>query len=111
MSLILTAVPHVFHSLVLDFKLFIFAFGHLPMALVTWLCMFLYTLLVPYNALQMWASYLRIVKFPQLFTVTAAAVLLVCHAIVLGFYPVYVVISYPLGTASRFIVILEQVKA
>ncbi|XP_066468908.1 sterol O-acyltransferase 2-like [Tiliqua scincoides] len=96
--------------LVLDFNLFIFAFENLPRALFTWLCMFLYTLLVPYKFLQMWASALRTAKHPRLFTSTTAVVLLVCHAAVLGFYPVYTVAYYHLGPASRFIVILEQVR-
>ncbi|XP_061471130.1 sterol O-acyltransferase 2 isoform X2 [Rhineura floridana] len=96
--------------LVLDFKLFIFALGQLPVALFAWLCMFLYTLLVPYKVLQMWACYLRTVRFPNVFTVAVAVVLLVCHAAALGFYPVYTIVSYRLGPASRLIVILEQIR-
>ncbi|XP_066468910.1 sterol O-acyltransferase 2-like [Tiliqua scincoides] len=96
--------------LVLDFELFIFAFGNLPRALFTWLCMFLYTLLVPYKFLQMWASALRTAVHPRLFTATTVVVLLVCHAVMLGFYPIYAMGHYHLGPASRLIVILEQFR-
>ncbi|XP_066468905.1 sterol O-acyltransferase 2-like [Tiliqua scincoides] len=96
--------------LVLDFELFIFAFGNLPRALFTWLCMFLYTLLVPYKFLQMWASALRTAVHPRLFTATTVVVLLVCHAVMLGFYPIYAMGHYHLGPASCLIVILEQVR-
>ncbi|XP_066468907.1 sterol O-acyltransferase 2-like [Tiliqua scincoides] len=96
--------------LVLDFKLFIVAFGNLPRALFVWLCMFLYTLLVPYKFLQLWASALRTAKHPRLFTATTTVVLLICHAAVLGFYPVYAVVYYHLGPASRFIVVIEQIR-
>ncbi|XP_062975667.1 sterol O-acyltransferase 2 isoform X2 [Elgaria multicarinata webbii] len=95
---------------VLNFNLFIFAFGQLPTALTAWLCMFLYTLLVPYKALQLWATSLKTVRFPKLFTVAMAAVLLACHAAGLGFCPIYTAVSYRLGPASRFIVILEQIR-
>ncbi|XP_044851062.1 sterol O-acyltransferase 2 [Mauremys mutica] len=97
-------------SLVLDFDLFIFAFGHLPMVLATWLVMFLYTLLVPYKALQLWAGSYHTMRFPRLFTAILWGALLACHAAVLGFYPIYTVIQHQLPPASRFIVILEQIR-
>ncbi|XP_034955750.2 sterol O-acyltransferase 2 [Zootoca vivipara] len=96
--------------LVLDFKLFIFAFGQLHVALFAWLCMFLYTLVVPYKALQIWTSCLRTVRFPKLFTAAVVVALLLCHTAALGFYPIHTVVSYKLGPASRFIVILEQIR-
>ncbi|XP_042303541.1 sterol O-acyltransferase 2 [Sceloporus undulatus] len=95
---------------VLDFELFIFVFGQLHMALLAWLIMFLYTLLVPYKVLQIWASSLKTFQFPTFLTVTAAMVLLACHATVLGFYPIYTVISQPFGPASRLIIICEQIR-
>ncbi|TFK03560.1 lysosomal protective protein [Platysternon megacephalum] len=97
-------------SLVLDFDLFIFAFGRLPTVLATWLVMFLYTLLVPYKALQLWAGSYHSVRFPRLFTAILWGALLACHATVLGFYPIYMVIQHQLPPASRFIVILEQIR-
>ncbi|XP_075772031.1 sterol O-acyltransferase 2 isoform X2 [Pelodiscus sinensis] len=97
-------------SLVLNFDLFIFAFGRLPTALFAWLVMFLHTLLVPYKALQLWAGFYRTVRFPHLFTAILWGALLACHAAVLGFYPVYMVIQHQLPPASRFIVILEQIR-
>uniref|UniRef100_A0A674J028 O-acyltransferase n=1 Tax=Terrapene triunguis TaxID=2587831 RepID=A0A674J028_9SAUR len=96
---------------VLDFDLFIFAFGGLPTVLATWLVMFLYTLLVPYKALQLWAGSYHTVRFPRLFTAILWGALLACHAAVLGFYPIYMVIQHQLPPASRFIVVLEQVSA
>ncbi|PNI32991.1 SOAT2 isoform 3, partial [Pan troglodytes] len=41
--------------LLLEFDLLIFSFGQLPLALVTWVPMFLSTLLAPYQALRLWA--------------------------------------------------------
>ncbi|XP_074835923.1 sterol O-acyltransferase 2 [Carettochelys insculpta] len=96
--------------LVLDFELFIFAFGGLPTALSAWLVMFLYTLLLPYKALQLWAGSYRTVRFPRLFTALLWGALLVCHATMLGFYPVYILIHHELQPASRFIVTLEQIR-
>uniref|UniRef100_A0A8C0GCV3 Sterol O-acyltransferase 2 n=1 Tax=Chelonoidis abingdonii TaxID=106734 RepID=A0A8C0GCV3_CHEAB len=97
-------------SLDLDFDLFIFAFGCLPTVLATWLVMFLYTLLVPYKALQLWAGSYHTVRFPRLFTAILLEALLACHAAVLGYYPIYTVIQHQLPAASRFIVILKQVS-
>nr|XP_016846592.1 PREDICTED: sterol O-acyltransferase 2 isoform X1 [Anolis carolinensis] len=96
--------------IVLDFEVLIFAFGRLHMALLAWLVMFLYTLLVPYKVLQIWARSLETLQLPTAVTVIAAAVLLIGHATVLGFYPVYTVISQPFGPASCFVIILEQLR-
>ncbi|KAG8129596.1 hypothetical protein E2320_016389 [Naja naja] len=96
--------------LVLDFKLFIIGFRQLPTALFAWLCMFLYTSFVPYQALQIWSGCLKMTRFPNLLTVTLVVVLLLCHAAMLGFFPIYIVVYCNLGIASRKIVLYEQIR-
>ncbi|XP_070791056.1 sterol O-acyltransferase 2-like [Pituophis catenifer annectens] len=99
--------------LVLDFELFITCFRQLPTALLAWLCMFLYTLFVPYQALQIWSGCLKMTRFPNLLTVTLVLLVLLvllCHAAVLGFFPVYIAVYCNLGIASRKIVIYEQIR-
>ncbi|XP_032067258.1 sterol O-acyltransferase 2-like [Thamnophis elegans] len=96
--------------LVLDFELFIIGFQQLPTALLAWLCMFLYTLFVPYQALQMWSGCLKTTRFPNLLTATLVFLVLLCHAAVLGFFPVYIAVYCNLGIASRKIVPFEQIR-
>uniref|UniRef100_H9GKU6 O-acyltransferase n=1 Tax=Anolis carolinensis TaxID=28377 RepID=H9GKU6_ANOCA len=95
---------------VLDLEIFTFSFGGLHMVPLPWLVMFLYTLLTPYKVLQIWADSIKTLQFPTLPTVIAAVVLLIGHTTVLGFFPVYTVISQPFGPASRFIIIFEQCR-
>ncbi|KAM6154986.1 sterol O-acyltransferase 2 [Erethizon dorsatum] len=94
--------------LVLEFDLLIFSFGQLPLALVTWVPMFLSTLLVPYQALQLWAG-------PQTrgswtLGVALGCVLLAAHASVLCILPVYVVLKHEVPPASRSVLVFEQVR-
>ncbi|KAL7989855.1 hypothetical protein Chor_012521, partial [Crotalus horridus] len=96
--------------LVLDFDLIIISFRQLPTALFAWLCMFLYTLSVPYQALQIWSGCLKMTRFPNLLTVTLVLLVLLCHTAMLGFFPLYILLSCDLGIASRFIVISEQIR-
>ncbi|XP_025026940.1 sterol O-acyltransferase 2 isoform X3 [Python bivittatus] len=96
--------------LVLDFKLITFAFAQPQMTIFAWLCMFLYTLSVPYQALQIWSGSLKTARFPVLFTVTLVVLLLLCHMAFLGFYPIYVVTHFNLGPASCCIVTIEQFR-
>ncbi|XP_032064892.1 sterol O-acyltransferase 2-like isoform X2 [Thamnophis elegans] len=96
--------------LVLDFELFINGFRQLPTALLAWLCMFLYTLFVPFQALQMWSGCLKTTRFPNLLTATLVFLVLLCHAAVLGFFPVYIIVYSNLGIASRKIVLFEQIR-
>ncbi|XP_026579283.1 sterol O-acyltransferase 2-like isoform X2 [Pseudonaja textilis] len=95
---------------VLDFEIFIAGFRQLPTALFACLCMFLYTLFVPYQALQIWSGCLKMTRFPNLLTVTLVVVLLLCHAAVLGFFPIYIVVYSNLGIGSRKIVLYEQIR-
>ncbi|XP_039186523.1 sterol O-acyltransferase 2-like isoform X2 [Crotalus tigris] len=96
--------------LVLDFDLIISSFRQLPTALFAWLCMFLYTLCVPYQALQIWSGCLKMTRFPNLLTVTLVVLVLLCHTAMLGFFPLYILLSCDLGIASRFIVLSEQIR-
>ncbi|KAJ8358929.1 hypothetical protein SKAU_G00154540 [Synaphobranchus kaupii] len=66
--------------LVLEFDLLSYAFGKLSTVLWAWLLMFTYTLAGPY------------------------------HTCVLGVYPIYTVVHHQLPPASRFIIILEQIR-
>ncbi|XP_021106273.1 sterol O-acyltransferase 2 isoform X4 [Heterocephalus glaber] len=95
-------------ELVLEFDLLIFSFGQLPLALVTWVPMFLSTLLVPYQALWLWAR-------PQTgaswtLGVALGSVLLAAHASVLCILPVHVVVKHELPPASRCVLVFEQVR-
>ncbi|XP_032871587.1 sterol O-acyltransferase 2 isoform X1 [Amblyraja radiata] len=96
--------------LILDFDMLVYAFGKFPRVFVTWTCLFLYTLTVPYKALDMWGSSYQLARYPRLATLALGLVLVVCQVCVLGIYPIYTVIHYQLPPASRFIVILEQLR-
>ncbi|XP_070596948.1 sterol O-acyltransferase 2-like [Erythrolamprus reginae] len=96
--------------LVLDFELFIIGFRQLPTALFAWLCMFLYTLFVPYQALQIWSGCLKMTRFPNLLTATLVLLMLICHIAVLFSFPIYIVVYCNLGIASRKIVLYEQIR-
>ncbi|XP_010214264.1 PREDICTED: LOW QUALITY PROTEIN: sterol O-acyltransferase 1 [Tinamus guttatus] len=77
--------------LVLGFDLLVFVFGKLPVVFCTWLCMFSATVVVPYGLFSQWA---------QSYSSSS-------HRVILS---TYVTIAYALPPASRFIVILEQVR-
>nr|XP_008101805.2 PREDICTED: sterol O-acyltransferase 2 isoform X1 [Anolis carolinensis] len=94
----------------LDFEVIVFAFGRLHMTLLPWLVMFLYTLLVPYQVLHIWVNLLKTLQLPALLTIIATVVLLIGHATVLAFYPVYTLMSQPFGPASCCIITLEQLR-
>nr|XP_060618919.1 sterol O-acyltransferase 2-like [Anolis sagrei ordinatus] len=94
----------------LDFEVMVFAFGRLHMTFLPWLVMFLYTLLVPYQVLQIWVNLLKTLQMSTFLTIIGAVVLLIGHATVLGFYPVYTLISQPLGPASCCIITFEQIR-
>ncbi|XP_078390647.1 sterol O-acyltransferase 2-like isoform X3 [Cetorhinus maximus] len=96
--------------LILEFDLLVFAFGRFPTVLVIWCCLFLYTLIIPYKALNLWGSNYHQVRYPRLYTLTLGLLIVLCQVCVLGFYPIYAVIQYGLPPASRFIVILEQIR-
>lgn len=95
--------------LVLEFDLLVYAFGQFPLVVVTWMCMFLSTLVVPYVLLSVWASVYPTSNHRALWTVLAGSLLLLYQGLCLGFLPTYVVLKNGLPPASCFILILEQV--
>ncbi|XP_078287519.1 sterol O-acyltransferase 1-like isoform X2 [Rhinoraja longicauda] len=96
--------------LILDFDMLVYAFGKFPRVFVAWSCLFLYTLTVPYKVLDVWGSLYQLARYPRLATLVLGLVLVVCQVCILGIYPIYTVIHYQLPPASRFIVILEQIR-
>ncbi|XP_077458115.1 sterol O-acyltransferase 2 [Stigmatopora argus] len=96
--------------LVLDFDLLFYAFGKLGDVTWVWTLMFAYTLLVPYYALRFWASFYYRCPSKMALTAFTALVLAALQASVLGLLPVYAVLRHQLPPASRFIVILEQIR-
>ncbi|NP_001135718.1 sterol O-acyltransferase 2 [Xenopus tropicalis] len=96
--------------LFLDLDLLFYTFGQLSTVVWTWLCLFMYTLLVPYRALHVLGSLYPESSHPLLLSAFIGGLLLVCQIFVLGVLPIYVVTQYKLPPASSFIVILEQVR-
>ncbi|XP_067370584.1 sterol O-acyltransferase 1 isoform X1 [Channa argus] len=97
--------------LVLDFDLLVDAFGQFPLVVCIWIYMFLSALLFPYTLFHLWsntqsASY----SHPKLYSLLYGSVFLLYQALLLGFFPVYVVVTNSLPPASRFIIIMEQVR-
>lgn len=93
--------------LMLEFDLLIFSFGQLPLALMTWVPMFLSTLLAPYQALRLWAR--SQAGGAWTLGVGLGCLLLFTHIAVLGILPVHVATEYQLPPASRCILVFEQV--
>ncbi|KAJ1159994.1 hypothetical protein NDU88_000496 [Pleurodeles waltl] len=96
--------------LIMDFDILFYTFGKFPTVVVSWLCMFLYTLLVPYKALQLWGGSVHTARLPWLLSTTMGLLLITCQTCVLGIYPIYVVIHHKLPPASSFIIVLEQIR-
>lgn len=93
----------------LEFDLLIFSFGQLPLALMTWVPMFLSTLLLPYQAMRLWTR--PRTGAAWILSVGLACVLLVAHTTVLWVLPVYVAMKYQLPPASSSILVFEQVTS
>ncbi|XP_029630198.1 sterol O-acyltransferase 2 isoform X2 [Salmo trutta] len=96
--------------LVLEFDLLSYAFGKLHIVALAWLLMFSYTLAVPYYALALWGTLYHRSPVQGVLSVGAGLVLSALQAAVLGVLPIYVVFHYQLPPASRFIIILEQIR-
>ncbi|XP_069002990.1 sterol O-acyltransferase 2 [Embiotoca jacksoni] len=96
--------------LVLEFDLLFFAFGKLGTVTWAWVIMFVYALLVPYYILMFWGSLYH--KSPSKWGLSLGTglILSAIQACVLGLFPIYVVVHHQLPPASRFIVILEQIR-
>ncbi|XP_030054050.1 sterol O-acyltransferase 2-like [Microcaecilia unicolor] len=98
------------HRVVLAFELLFYSLGKFQIMLGVWLCMFSYSLLVPFKALHLWGSCYHPSHFPRLLSATMAVLLITCQICVLGLYPAYVVIWHKLPPASSLIVTLEQFR-
>uniref|UniRef100_A0A9J8C2U4 O-acyltransferase n=2 Tax=Cyprinus carpio TaxID=7962 RepID=A0A9J8C2U4_CYPCA len=96
--------------LVLDFDLFYYAFGQLGTVIWAWTLMFAYTLLGPYYILSVWASLNHSRGWRTCVSALAALTLCAAQTSMLGIFPVYIVLHYQLPPASRFIIILEQIR-
>ncbi|XP_054443681.1 sterol O-acyltransferase 1 [Pteronotus mesoamericanus] len=96
--------------LVLEFSLISYAFGQLPVALVTWLAMFLSTFSVPYLLFQHWARGHRESSHPMVRSFFHGLLFIAFQFGVLGLGPAYVVLAYKLPPASRCIIIFEQIR-
>lgn len=95
---------------VLKFDLLFFAFGNIGTVIIAWTVMFVYTLLVPYQSLVYWSTLYHTCPSKLALNLGAGLVLFALQSCVLGLFPVYVVIHNQLPPASRFIVILEQIR-
>ncbi|XP_044143069.1 sterol O-acyltransferase 2-like [Bufo gargarizans] len=96
--------------LVLEFDLLFYSFGQFGTVVWSWICLFIYSLLVPYKVLSFWGSWYPKSKHKLLLSTCLGILLLVSQTCVLCIFPIYVVNHYRLPPASSFIVILEQVR-
>ncbi|XP_029989159.1 sterol O-acyltransferase 2 [Sphaeramia orbicularis] len=96
--------------LVLEFDLLFYAFGKSGTVTWAWFLMFFYTLLVPYQLLMFWGSLYHSVPSKLGLSLGTGLVLCALQSCILGLFPVYVVVHHQLPPASRFIVILEQIR-
>ncbi|XP_040196566.1 sterol O-acyltransferase 2-like [Rana temporaria] len=95
---------------VFEFDLLMFTFGQLGTVAWSWICLFTYTLLVPYKTIVFWGSLYPKSNHKIMLSAFVGIFLLVAQTCVLCIFPVYVVKHYQLPPASSFIVILEQVR-
>ncbi|XP_040196567.1 sterol O-acyltransferase 2-like [Rana temporaria] len=105
-----TAVEIIDHGRLIDPSLFIFAFGQPGTVAWSWICLFTYTLLVPYKALVVWGSLYPKSNHKIMLSAFVGILLLVGQTCVLCIFPFYVVKHYQLPPASGFIVIIEQFR-
>uniref|UniRef100_A0A8C3K821 O-acyltransferase n=2 Tax=Neoaves TaxID=3078114 RepID=A0A8C3K821_9CHAR len=96
--------------LVLGFDLLVFVFGKFPVVFCTWLCMFCATVTVPYNLFVWWAQGYSSSSHRGIRSLFYGVLFMLFQTAGLGFGPTYIAITYALPPASRFIVILEQVR-
>ncbi|XP_061582689.1 sterol O-acyltransferase 2 [Cololabis saira] len=96
--------------LVLEFDLLFFAFGKLGTVALAWLFMFAYTLFVPYYTLMFWGSLYHDCPSKLGLSLVTGLILSAVQTCVLGVFPIHTVVQHQLPPASRFIVILEQIR-
>uniref|UniRef100_A0A674EA52 O-acyltransferase n=1 Tax=Salmo trutta TaxID=8032 RepID=A0A674EA52_SALTR len=96
--------------LVLDFDLLVYVFGQFPLVVITWICMFLSVLVVPYSLFHTWASHYHESSHGTLWSLLLGSLFLLYQGLGLGFLPTFVVVKNSFPPASCFIIILEQVR-
>ncbi|XP_037362280.1 sterol O-acyltransferase 1 [Talpa occidentalis] len=96
--------------LVLEFNVMAYAFGRLNIAIWIWWAMFLSTLSIPYFLFQHWARRYSRSSHPVIHSFIHGLLFMVFQIGILGFGPAYVLLAYKLFPASRFLVILEQIR-
>ncbi|KAF7208084.1 sterol O-acyltransferase 2 isoform X1 [Nothobranchius furzeri] len=96
--------------LVLEFDLLSYSFGNLGTVTIAWVIMFVYTLFVPYYALELWSSLYHQIPWKLALSLGTGFILCVIQTCVLGLYPIHTIVHHQLPPASRFIVILEQIR-
>ncbi|KAL1022443.1 hypothetical protein UPYG_G00027680 [Umbra pygmaea] len=96
--------------LVLDFDLLVYVFGQFPLVVITWICMFLSVLVVPYSLFHTWAAYYQDSSHSTLHCLLLGSLYLLYQGVCLGFLPTFVVVTNGFPPASCFIIILEQVR-
>nr|DBA32715.1 TPA: hypothetical protein GDO54_000485 [Pyxicephalus adspersus] len=93
-----------------EFTLLTYAFGQLDIVVWCWICMFTYTLFVPYKVLIFGGSVYPKSNHKILLSACAGTFLLVSLTCILCIFPVYMVKHYQLPPASSSIVIFEQIR-
>ncbi|XP_051933233.1 sterol O-acyltransferase 2 isoform X1 [Hippocampus zosterae] len=96
--------------LVLEFDLLFYAFGKMGTVTWVWALMFVYSLLVPYYVLLFWAALYHRRGSKLGLSLGTALVLAALQISVLGLFPIHTVVRNQLPPASRFIVVLEQIR-
>ncbi|XP_054835755.1 sterol O-acyltransferase 1 [Eublepharis macularius] len=95
---------------VLEFDLLVYAFGKFSIVTLTWLCMALSTVAVPFGLFCQWAQGYHGSSHKTVRSLFFGTLFMLFQIVGLGLGPTCVALYYDLPPASRFIVILEQVR-
>ncbi|XP_060088485.1 sterol O-acyltransferase 1 [Heteronotia binoei] len=96
--------------LVLEFDLLVYCFGKFSVVAPTWLCMMSATMAIPYGLFCQWAKGHHSSSNKTVRSLFFAMLFALFQFVGLGYVPTYIALAYDLPPASRFIVILEQVR-
>ncbi|KAL8178031.1 UNVERIFIED_CONTAM: Sterol O-acyltransferase 1, partial [Gekko kuhli] len=96
--------------LVLEFDLLVYSFGKFSVVTSAWLCMVLSTMAVPYGLFCQWAQGYHNSSHKTVRSLFFGTFYMLFQILGLGLGPTWVVMAYNLPPASRFIVILEQLR-
>nr|XP_056700678.1 sterol O-acyltransferase 1-like [Euleptes europaea] len=96
--------------LVLKFDLMVYTFGKPSVVAPTCVYMILSTLAVPYGLFCQWAQSYHNSSHKTVHSVFFGTLFMLFQIVGLGLGPTYVTLAYDLPPASRFIVIMEQVR-